>query len=181
VAPAPPPDEGDSARPDRRKALELKAMAELCTDFGRLTDSGELPGLFDRAARLIEASGFIVWVAEAGGDELRPVLAHGYPAQALSRLPAIPRDADNATAAGWREGQMQVVKTNGMTPGALVAPLLTSGGCIGVLAAEVRHGRESSESVRALARIVASQIAALVAVPALATDAQAEPAQAQQH
>lgn len=153
---------------DRRKATELKAMAELCTDFARLTEPGELPALFERAARLIDATGFIVWVADARGTSLRPALAHGYPASALARIPAIRRDVDNATAAAWRESAVHVVRTNGMTPGALVVPLLTPAGCIGVFSAEVRHGREASESVRALTRIVASQIAQLVSVPAAA-------------
>lgn len=154
---------------DRRKATELKAMAELCTDFARLTDPGELPALFERAARLIDATGFIVWVTDAEGTSLRPALAHGYPASALLRMPAIRRDVDNATAAAWRESAVQVVRTNGMTPGALVVPLLTPTGCIGVFSAEVRHGREASESVRALTRIVAAQIAQLVSIPAAAT------------
>jgi hypothetical protein len=165
-APAPTTSTSDDLmRQDRRRAIELKAMAELCTDFARLSDSSELAGLLERAARLIDASGVIVWVADPQGGELNPALAHGYGIQALSRLPSIPRGADNATAAAWRDMEMQVVKTNGMTPGALVAPMLTGGGCVGVLAAEVRHGRESSESIRALTRIVAAQIAGIVTVP----------------
>lgn len=171
-----PPPQADAAPrvevvqgSDRRKATELKAMAELCTDFARLTDPGELPALFERAARLIDATGFIVWVIDTEGTSLRPALAHGYPASALLRMPAIRRDVDNATAAAWRESAVQVVRTNGMTPGALVVPLLTPTGCIGVFSAEVRHGREASESVRALTRIVAAQIAQLVSVPTAAS------------
>jgi hypothetical protein len=153
-------------------------MADLCTDFARLLDSQEMPSLLERAARLIDAQGFIVWVRDPDGTALQPALAHGYGAQALSRMPAIPRDADNATAAAWRMMEMQVVRTNGMSPGALVTPLMTPGGCIGVVAAEIRHGRESSESVRALARILAAQIATLVSVPA-ALDASAPQSVAQ--
>jgi hypothetical protein len=149
-------------RPDRRNAADLKAMADLCTDFGRLTEVEDVPGLLERAGRLIDASGFIVWVADASSNELRPAVAHGYGAKALARLPAIPRNADNATAAAWRDGEMKVVTTNGMTRGALVAPLLTTTGCIGVLASEIRHGRESSESIRALTRILAAQLAMVV-------------------
>jgi hypothetical protein len=173
AAPAPEPVPAGSDGPpraDRRKATELKALAELCTDFARLTDSQELPGLLERAARLMDAAGFIVWVTDAEGLELRPALTHGYPPQALSRLPAIPRDAANATAAAWRDADLRVVKTNGMTPGALVTPLMTTTGCIGVLTAEVRHGRESSEAVRALTRIIAAQLATLVTVPPQETE-----------
>jgi hypothetical protein len=154
-------------------------MADLCTDFARLLDSQELPALLERGARLIDASGFIVWVGDPLGRELRAALAHGYTPQALARLPAIPRDADNATAAAWREAEIQVVQTNGMSPGALVAPLLTPVGCMGVLAAEVRHGREESESIRALARILAAQLSTLVSVPAEPADARSPRTEAQ--
>lgn len=163
-APAQPFEAGTPLR-DRRRATELRAAADFCTDLARLLDAHELPGLLERAARLIDATGFIVWLGDAGGTELRPALAHGYAPQTLARLPAIPRAANNATAAAWRSGEVQVVKTNGMSPGALAVPLLTASGCVGVLAAEIRHGRESSESIRALARLVAAQLAGLVAVP----------------
>lgn len=163
-APAQPAESEPPLR-DRRRATELRAAADFCTDLARLLDAQELPGLLERAARLIDATGFIVWVGDAAGAELRPALAHGYSPQTLARLPAIPREADNATAAAWRSGEVQIVKTNGMSPGALAVPLLTASGCVGVLAAEIRHGRESSESIRALARLVAAQLASLVGVP----------------
>lgn len=158
----------DAPPRDRRKAPELRATADLCGDFARLIDSQELPALLERAARLIDASGLIVWVADPETSALRPALAYGYPPKAVERMPAIPRSADNATAAAYRHAELQVVKTNGMSPGALVVPLINASGCIGVVAAEVRHGRESSESARALARIIAAQLSGLVTVvPAL--------------
>lgn len=166
VGDAGPAREAEDAWParDRRKAPELRAAADLCTDFARLLDGQELPALLERASRLLDASGLIVWIADPSQQELHPVLAHGYTAQALARLPAIPRDADNATAAAFRGSQVEVVKTNGMSPGAVVVPLLAGQGCIGVMAAEVRRGREASESARALARIVAAQLATLVSI-----------------
>jgi len=163
------PAHGAGALPD---AAPLHATADLCTDFARLIDSQELPALLERAAGLLDASGLIVWVADPPRQRLRPVLAHGYPAQALARLPAIPRDADNATAAAYRDGQVEVVRSDGSSPGAVVVPILNSDGCVGVMAAEVRHGRETSESAPALARIVAAQLAALVSI---APAQQAEP------
>jgi hypothetical protein len=156
--------EGAPPRPDRRKAPELRAAADLCTDFARLMDGDEMPSLLERAARLLDATGLIIWVIDGEGGALRPMLAHGYSASALARLPAIPRDSDNATASAYRDARIEIVKTNGMSPGAIVAPLLSPAGCIGVMAAEVRHGREASESARALARIVAAQLATLVSV-----------------
>lgn len=163
-------------RPDRRRAPELRAAADLCTDFARLVDAHEMPALLDRAARLLDASGVIVWVAEPGADTLKPLLAHGYPAQALARLPAIPRQADNATAAAYRHAEMQIVRTNGMSPGAIVVPILTPAGCVGAMAAEVRLGREASESVRALARIVAAQLSTLLSSAAAETPVAQAPA-----
>jgi CHASE3 domain sensor protein len=166
---------------DRRKAPELRAAADLCTDFARLGGEQELPALLERTATLIDAAGIIIWVAAPGTGVLTPLLAHGYTQQALSRLPAITASADNATAAAFRNAELEVVKTNGMSPGALAVPLMTSTGCVGVMAAEVRHGREASESARALARIVAAQFATLVgpaaaqepAAPAVAAASQA--------
>ena len=55
-----------------------------------------------------------------------------------------------------------------MASGAVVVPLMTPGGCGGVLAVELRHGREQSESVRALAMIFAAQLATLVGFAPLA-------------
>jgi hypothetical protein len=164
--PAAPPAELQPGR-DRRKSLELRAAADLCTDFARLLNSQELPALLERAGRLIDASGIIIWMADPSGQELRPTLAFGYPAQTITRLPAIPRAGDNATAAAYRRAELEVVQTNGMSPGAIVAPLLTAQGCVGVMAAEVRHGREASEGARSLARIVAAQLSTLLGVPAV--------------
>jgi len=149
---------------DRRKAPDLRAAADLCTDFARVADSRQLPVLLERAAGLLDATGIIVWLADPSQQELRPVLAHGFSPHSLQRLPAIPVDADNATAAAFRHAQVEVVRASGLSPGAVVVPLLAPEGCFGVVAAEVRHGREASESERALARLVAAQLATLLAV-----------------
>jgi hypothetical protein len=151
------PEAGDAST-----APPLRAAADLCTDFARLVDSQELPALLARSAELLDASGLIVWIADAQRLRLRPLLAHGYPEQALARLPAIPRDADNATAAAYRGGQVEVVRSDGSSNGALVVPILTGDGCVGVMAAEVRHGRETTGTAPALARIVAAQLAAII-------------------
>jgi hypothetical protein len=162
---------------DRRKAPELRAAADLCTDFARLVDGQEMPALLERAARLLDSTGFIVWLADADGRQLRPSLAHGYPQQMLAKVPTIARNADNATAAAFRHSEMQVVRTNGMSPGAIVVPILGPNGCVGVMAAEVRHGREASESARALARIVAAQLATLIGATGAQTATEASPSQ----
>jgi len=148
---------------DRRRALELQEAADLCTDLARVLETQELPGLLERAARLLDARGLIIWIAAPDGLGLRPAMAHGYTASALARLPALPPDGDNATVAAWRDVAVHTVRSSEGAPGAIVVPLLGSGGCLGVMAAEVAAGREDSPSVRALARIVAAQLATLVA------------------
>jgi hypothetical protein len=166
--------------PPAESPVDLRATAELCTDLARVTDTKDLPGLLDRAARILDASGLVLWVADPAGFELLPTVAHGYAPHVLGRMGTVKRDGDNATAAAFRTGRLQVVAGTSGEPGALIAPLLTLAGCVGVLSVEVRNNREKHESVRAATTIVAAQLATLVsAAPAAAapaeTRAQAEP------
>jgi hypothetical protein len=147
-----------------RHAIALKAAASLATDFGRVRDAEEMTRLLGRAATLMDASGVVIWLGTTTGTELAPMLAHGYGAQALSRMPRVPRSADNAAAAAYRTGQMQIVLARpGGNPGALVAPILAADGCIGALSAEIQGGGEASESVQALSTIVAAHLATMLA------------------
>jgi hypothetical protein len=157
-------------------SLALKAAAELCTDFGRIHDLGELKLLLGRAARVMEANGLVVWLGSAAGIDLQPVLAHGYSDQVLSLMRPVPRTADNAAAAAYRSGALQTVTARAGAPlGAIVAPLLSAEGCIGALTAEVKEGNEKSEQVQALASIFAAQLAGILAA---STNAQAADARA---
>ena len=59
---------------------------------------------------------------------------------------------------------LQIVAARpGSSKGALVAPVLSVDGCIGVLSAEMRNGAEASETVQAVAVIIAAQLAGVVA------------------
>src|SRR5262245_18122823 len=148
-------------------SLALKAAAELCTDFGRIHDLGELKLLLGRAARVMEANGLVVWLGSAAGADLQPVLAHGYSDQVLSLMRPVARTADNAAAAAYRSGALQTVTARAGAPlGAIVAPLLSAEGCIGALTAEVKQGNEKSEQVQALASIFAAQLAGILAASA---------------
>ena len=104
----------------------------------------------------------IVWVADKSGTSLYPMFTHGYPAAVLVRLGTISTDANNATAAAWRSGELVAVPSEADSPGALVTPIITADGCVGVLAAELRNGRERREDVRALATIFSAQLATVV-------------------
>ena len=153
----------------------LKAATDVVTAFGRVRDLTELSHVLGQAAEVMDASGLMVWVGSAAGDDLRPVLAHGYTEETIARFPPVPRTADNAAAAAYRSGVLQVVPSRqpGGT-GAVVAPILTADGCIGALSAEIRSGGETSQSVQALASIFAAQLAAVFATSSAA------PAEAQQ-
>ena len=159
IAPLPPPT---SAATDA-----IKAAAALATDVGRVRDLDELTRVLGRAADLMDASGVMVWMGPPAGAELRPVLAHGYKPELIARIPPVARSADNAAAAAYRSGSLQIVLSRpGVSPGAVVAPILAAEGCVGALSAEIRHGGETSETTQALAAIFAAQLANVVATPA---------------
>jgi hypothetical protein len=162
---------GPSATP----APDLRLAADLCTDLVRSADATELPQLLSRAAQLLNASCIIVWVRDGTGNALRPAIAHGYPATALARLGTIPCDADNATAAAYREARMKTVPGGAETSGAIVAPLASSEHSPGVMSLEVNDGWEASADVQATATIIAAQLATFVAAdPADAAAGQAQ-------
>lgn len=147
---------------------DFASVASICTELARVLDTDALPPLLERAARALDASGIIVWIADPDGRELNAIMAQGYSPQLLSRLGAIPRDDQNATAAAFRTGLIQTVTANGRSNGAVAAPLVTAGGCVGVMAAEMLHGGEQQDTKLAAAAIVAAQLATLVGPPAQA-------------
>ncbi len=141
----------------------LRAASKLCTDLGRVSDLEELRQLVGQASDVMDASGIVIWMVGPDGSYLQPALSHGYAPQVLARMARVPRSADNAAAAAWRTGQLQIVLARpGESNGAVVAPLLSADGCVGALSAEIRGGGESSESVQALAAIFAAQLAGVL-------------------
>jgi hypothetical protein len=142
-------------------AVDLEAAAAVCTDISRVTTAAALPDLLARAAVVLDAAGIIVWMG--AGEELFAVTAHGYDPKILARLGPIGRQADNATAAAWRTGELGTVSGDMMSNGAVVAPMFGVDSCIGVLAAEIRHGREADPSTRAVTAMFAAQLATIVA------------------
>ena len=144
---------------------DFAGVASLCVDLARVVDTRALPSLLDRTASLLDASGIILWIADPDGRELNPIFAQGYPQQLVNRLGTIPRDAENATAAAFRTSLLQTVMADEISGGAIAAPLVTPGGCVGVMAAEVRHDSERQDAKLAAATIVAAQLATLVGPP----------------
>lgn len=143
-------------------APDLTGAARLCTEFGRVMETREVPPLLARSAEILDAAGMVVWVSDRAGVELKPVLSHGYSEKLVAQMRTIPRDAQNAAALAFRLAQVRVVAGTDLTNGAVVVPLITPAGCVGVLAAELRHGGEQRESTRALATILAAQLATLI-------------------
>ena len=178
AADAGPPAAGDVPAPEPVvPELDLPAAAVICTDLGSLTSATELPDLLGRAATVLNASGMIVWLSDGGGEALRPAVCHGYSQAMLARLGAIPHDSENATASAYRDGRMHVVPADSSGSGAIVAPLVSSINCFGVLSAELREGWEARRDVQSLTRIIAAQLATLVA-PDAAAHAESQRAQA---
>lgn len=152
-------------------STDFTGVASLCVDLARVVDTRALPSLLDRARTILDASGIILWIADPDGRELNPIFAQGYPPQLINRLGTIPRDARNATAAAFRTSLLQTVVSDSISAGAIAAPLVTSGGCVGVMAAEVMHDAEREDMKLAAATIVAAQLATLVGPPAARSQA----------
>jgi hypothetical protein len=157
----------------------LAGVAALCTELSQVRNASDLQTFLGRAAHHLDASGIVVWVGSSTGSDLQPVAAHGYGERVLAMMTPIPRIADNAAAAAYRDGTLHVVPAGpGAAPGAVVAPLLSIDGCIGALTAEIRHGGESSPAVQAVAAIIAAQLASVLAPAASAPVPQARAASA---
>jgi hypothetical protein len=142
-------------------AVDLAATAGVASDLARMSDPSSLPDVLGRVAAILDARGVIIWMG-TGGD-LFPAAAHGFDPAMLQRMPSIARSADNATAAAWRTGALRTVLADESGYGAIVAPMLGPSECVGVLAAEVRGGRENDPAALAVATIVASQFASVLA------------------
>lgn len=149
------------AEPVEPNALvDLSSAADVCVDLARLLDARDLPAVLSHAADVFGAQGLVVWLADPSGSSLTPALTHGYAPAVVSRMGSLSVEEDNATSTAYRAKTLQVVH------GALAAPLLTAGGCTGVLALELKHGRERASDVQSLARIVAAQLASGISAPA---------------
>lgn len=154
-------------------AVNLGGMASLCADLAKVTDTRALSALIERAAGILGASGIVLWIADPDGRELSPIVVHGYPPQLASRLGNLARDAENVTASAYRTGLLQTMKGDAISNGAVAAPLVSTAGCVGVMAAEMKDGGEQQDGLLAAATIIAAQMATLVGPPAVKVKAEA--------
>jgi hypothetical protein len=140
--------------------VDLVGMAHLCTRVARARALADIEPLMADAARLLHAVGIIVWMWDSGSGVLWPCVGHGYLPELVAQLPNVRPDTDTAIAAAFRAAETRVVDSGEAATGAVVVPLITPGGCAGVLALELQRGGERHESVHALATILAAQLSA---------------------
>jgi hypothetical protein len=175
--PAEPPAPAPAAAPSAASAaprLNLPDAAKVCVDLARVLDGQDVPPLLERAARVLGARGLVLWVADGSGSLLRPSLTHGYSEKVLQRLGPLQIDADNVTSLAFRSLQAQTLSNRSRgAADAIAVPLITSTGCVGVLAAEVAASGSGQDTL-AVAQMFAAQLATIV-TPSSA----AEPAAAQ--
>jgi len=169
VSPGPVESTAPMRREPKREAapaeVDLSGLAELCTDFGRAGQSEDLSTLLQKAARVLNAGGLIVWKWDSRLERLRAHLAYGYSDAVLSHLPAVTRDANNATAAAFRSGQMSTVRATAGARSALTLPIAGPQGAVGVLAVEFLPGHEASAPGGSVAAIIAAQLANILNEP----------------
>ncbi|MEW5984966.1 MAG: hypothetical protein AB1806_21640 [Acidobacteriota bacterium] len=149
-------------RPPAAVQGPVTEVADICALLARVKEPRELPPLLERVATALEAAGLIIWMPDGPKGALRPVLAHGYPPLAITRMGTIATDADNATALAFRTRAQHVVPAETGSNAAVVSPLVTADGCSGVMAIELRPGVEASDHRRSLAAIVSAQLATLI-------------------
>ena len=150
------------AAPPAIKPATLAATAELCVDLARLLDGRDVPALLARASDVLDAKGIMIWAADASSEQLRPSLAHGYSEKVLRKLQPLAMADENITSQTFRTMKPQWMNGNhGSESMAIAVPLISTGGCVGVMAAEIRHNRSQAD-VMALARIIAAQFATII-------------------
>ena len=152
-------------------AVDLAASADLCTAIARVDSAAGLATLLDRTTTLLDAAGLVLWMQS--GDDLVAVAAYGHAADARARMGTLQRDAEHAVARAWREGQVQLVQGDEGTHSAIMAPITGPGGCNGVLAVDVKDGRQNDQAMRAVVLMLAAQLANVVAGPGAPLDARA--------
>jgi transcriptional regulator with XRE-family HTH domain len=151
----------------------LTALARLCTALGCAEDQHAVQQVLADAGRVLDARGLVVWVWDTFRSGLMPAIAHGYPDITLPQLAALGRSADSAVAAAFRTAKMCVVPGDARGAGAVVTPLFTPEGCVGVLAIEFRNGGEQRETAHAFAAILGAQISTLLPASVMAEAATA--------
>ena len=162
----PPLQPPTSTPPPSRASFEpdFAAAARLCTELGQLDKNGEVAPLLHTAASVLDAVGVIVWVWDPQKAELTATMSSGYSDKVLAQLPAVKRDAHNATAMAFRSAQPCVIGCSERGNGAIAVPMMAPTGCVGVLAVELQRDGDEKGTVRQLVTIFAAQLARWIGV-----------------
>jgi hypothetical protein len=174
VEPEPAPLAVPAAVESAARRVDLSDAAQVCVDLARVLDGQDVPPLLERAARVLDAKGLVLWVADPDGATLRASLAHGYSDTVLQRLGPLRVNAENMTSTAFRSLLPQTLQQRARgSSDALAVPLIAPTGCVGVLAAELTSTEADAETL-SVARMFAAQLATLVAPPAAAQPAAAQ-------
>lgn len=159
------PARGRTTDTDHIPLGDLLALGHLCAKLGQARRTHNLSPLLQEAARMLDASGLIIWTWDLTCERLRASWAHGYSQAVLEQLPLVALEAENAVAAAFRSVRTSYVAGGESGCVAVVVPLVTARGCAGVLAAELEQNGDVPGRVEALATIVAAQLARIVDEP----------------
>ena len=163
ATPAPsPPEPAATPAPTQTPAISLREAAAVCTELGRVSQSIEISTLLERAAKVLNASGVVVWMASPDRHEMYPAASAGYDERLLARIGSIKRDANNVTAGALRDASPRTSSKAGSSAAALAVPLMTPLGPVGVFSAEIRDLAAIDETRLAIATIFAAQLATLL-------------------
>jgi len=149
--------------------IDLTMLAKFCTNLAAVRRIDETVTLLEALGPMLGTLGTIIWQARPDDARLAPIAACGYPPSLLARIPDVPCDAENATAAAYRSAEIRIVAGNDRENGGLAVPIFGTSGCVGVLAMELAAGAERDQDVQAVSGIVAAQLSRVLA-PRLAPD-----------
>ena len=142
----------------------------------RAHGKAELAQRLEPAARLLGASGVIVWTCSPDGRQLEITAAYGYDDAFLGRIGPIELGAPVLTSVAFVEGRTRIRGRNNSRLAAIAVPIERDHVRLGVLTAEIdasRSDRVSADSA-ALVQLLASQMSgSLVALSPLAARAAA--------
>jgi hypothetical protein len=147
--------------------VRLSEMASICMRLGRAAEWRDVEAVLEDVARVLDATGVILWSWQPRTNVLRPALAHGYSTPTLSKMSLVRADDHNPLAEAFRSGEPCTVEGDDRSNGAVLVPLVAPRGRVGMLSLELRRGAECRESVRAFAMLLAAQLVTLVDVQAI--------------
>ena len=143
----------------------------------RAQGNAELVQRLEPAARLLGASGVIVWTCSPDGRQLEIAAAYGYSDAFLGRIGPIELGAPVLTSVAFVEGRTRIRRRNASRLAAIAVPIERADVRLGVLTAEIdssRADRVSADSA-ALVQLLASQMSgSLAALSPMAARAAAD-------